>query len=102
MRGGWGLGPASAGPLRGRVPALPLSVAQREWTMVATTELSGPDLERGVSAEALPDGGTLLGHAEGEAVLLVRRGQELVALGASGTHYGGPLAEGTVVGNSIR
>jgi NADPH-dependent 2,4-dienoyl-CoA reductase/sulfur reductase-like enzyme/nitrite reductase/ring-hydroxylating ferredoxin subunit len=70
--------------------------------MVATTELSGPDLERGVSAESLPDGGTLLGHAEGEAVLLVRRGQELFALGASCTHYGGPLAEGTVVGDSIR
>src|SRR4029079_9553191 len=37
-----------------------------------------------------------------EAVVLVRRGETAHALGAQCTHYGGPLAEGLVVGATIR
>ncbi|HEY4013269.1 MAG TPA: FAD-dependent oxidoreductase [Polyangiaceae bacterium] len=66
------------------------------------TKLSGPDLTKSVALESIPEGGTLLGHAEGEAVLLARRGREVFAVAASCTHYGGPLAEGLVVGDEVR
>ncbi|HTQ05359.1 MAG TPA: FAD-dependent oxidoreductase [Polyangiaceae bacterium] len=65
-------------------------------------ELSGPDLRAGVLASEVPDGGTLLGHVEGEAVLVARRGPEVFAVEATCTHYGGPLAEGLVVGDTVR
>ncbi len=59
------------------------------------------------SAKAFPHATLLesvpcLGHAEGEAVIVVRRGAELFAIGASCTHYGGPLAEGLVEGDTVR
>ena len=56
-------------------------------------KLTGPDLAEGVALGALRDGEMLLGHADGEAVLLARRGDEIFAVGATCTHYGGPLAE---------
>jgi NADPH-dependent 2,4-dienoyl-CoA reductase/sulfur reductase-like enzyme/nitrite reductase/ring-hydroxylating ferredoxin subunit len=65
-------------------------------------KLTGPDLSLGVSPGDVPDGGVLLGHAGGEAVLLARRGAQVFAVGASCTHYGGPLGEGAVVGEEIR
>jgi NADPH-dependent 2,4-dienoyl-CoA reductase/sulfur reductase-like enzyme/nitrite reductase/ring-hydroxylating ferredoxin subunit len=66
------------------------------------TELSGPDFAAGVELSSIPDGGMLLGHALGEPVLLVRRGQEAFAIGAVCTHYGAPLADGLLVGDTIR
>lgn len=65
-------------------------------------ELAGPDLCQGVPASALTDGVPLLGHAMGEPVIVVRRGDELFAIGAVCTHYSGPLAEGLVVGDTVR
>src|SRR5260221_3047920 len=65
-------------------------------------KLSGPDLSAGIGEEALGADATLLGHAAGEAVLLVRRGGDVLAVGATCTHYGGPLAEGAVVGDTVR
>jgi 3-phenylpropionate/trans-cinnamate dioxygenase ferredoxin reductase subunit len=50
----------------------------------------------------LPDGGVLLGHASGEAVLVARRGAQLFAIAATCTHYGGPLAAGRIVGDEVR
>ena len=44
----------------------------------------------------------LLGHALGKPVLLVRSGTDCLAVDATCTHYGGPLAEGLVVGESVR
>jgi len=64
--------------------------------------LSGPDLTRGVELSTLADGTMLLGHAEGEPVLLARRGDEVFAIGAICTHYGAPLAEGLLVGETVR
>jgi NADPH-dependent 2,4-dienoyl-CoA reductase/sulfur reductase-like enzyme/nitrite reductase/ring-hydroxylating ferredoxin subunit len=64
--------------------------------------LTGPDLTRGVRAANVAEGGTLLGHADGEAVVLARSGGELFAVGARCSHYGGPLAEGLVVEGTIR
>ena len=66
--------------------------------MGGQTELAGPDLTVGVDATSIKPGDKLLGHARGEPVLLARIGDEYVAIAASCTHYGGPLAEGLVVG----
>jgi len=60
------------------------------------------DLSKGVSATGLEDGGMLLGHVGDKDVVLVRSGSELFAVGANCTHYRGPLAEGLVVGDTIR
>jgi NADPH-dependent 2,4-dienoyl-CoA reductase/sulfur reductase-like enzyme/nitrite reductase/ring-hydroxylating ferredoxin subunit len=65
------------------------------------TRPAGPDLVRGV---ALSDfaGETLLGHVGDQDVLLVRSDAEVFAIDAHCSHYHGPLAEGLVVGQSIR
>jgi NADPH-dependent 2,4-dienoyl-CoA reductase/sulfur reductase-like enzyme/nitrite reductase/ring-hydroxylating ferredoxin subunit len=70
--------------------------------MGSETKLSGPDLTQGVASDSLADGAMLVGHAEGEAVLLARRGTEVFAIGATCTHYGGPLGEGVFDGESVR
>ena len=67
-----------------------------------TAKLSGPDLTQGVELSTVPDGTMLLGHALGEPVLLVRRGDELFAIGAICTHYGAPLEQGLLVGDTVR
>src|SRR5438093_757496 len=67
-----------------------------------TQQLEGPDLALGVKLSALADGGMLLGHLGDEAVLLARRGTELFAIGATCTHYNGPLAQGLMVDDTVR
>src|SRR5215472_1482047 len=64
-------------------------------------ELEGPDFEKGYETKKLGEGEMVLGHAFGEAVLVARRGEELFAIGATCTHYGGPLAKGLVVGDTV-
>ena len=65
--------------------------------------LSGPDLgTAGAASGELRDGGMLLGHFNGEPVLLVRKGTAVQAMGAKCTHYGGPLAEGLFDGSTVR
>jgi len=44
---------------------------------------SGPDLTQGIALADLADGGKLLGHVGDEQVLLVRRGAEIFAVGAT-------------------
>ncbi len=63
---------------------------------------SGPDLTQGISPADVPDSGMLAGHVGDEAVLVARRGTEYSAVGATCTHYGGPLAEGLLVGDTVR
>ncbi|HTE44416.1 MAG TPA: FAD-dependent oxidoreductase [Gemmatimonadaceae bacterium] len=72
--------------------------------MGGEAELSGPDFGAGIDATTLHSGDRLLGHANGEPVLLVRlEGDgDIIAIAASCTHYGGPLAEGAIVGDTIR
>src|SRR5438105_12060455 len=62
----------------------------------------GPDLAQGIALSDIPDGGMIGGHVGDEAVLLARRGSELFAIGATCSHYGGPLAEGLVVDDTVR
>src|SRR3954469_6433266 len=63
---------------------------------------TGPDLTQGISGDALADGRMLLEHVGQEAVLLARRGNEVFAVGATCSHYGGPLAEGLLVDDTVR
>src|SRR5918995_578004 len=74
----------------------------RGVVMESNAPLPGPDLEAGVPLGALPASGVLAGHAGGEAVLLVRRDPEWFAIGSVCTHYSGPLAEGLIVGETVR
>jgi NADPH-dependent 2,4-dienoyl-CoA reductase/sulfur reductase-like enzyme/nitrite reductase/ring-hydroxylating ferredoxin subunit len=67
-----------------------------------STLLDGPDFDAGFALSDLPDGALLRGHARGEAVLLARRGDEVFALGATCTHYGGPLEQGLLVDDTVR
>jgi apoptosis-inducing factor 3 len=64
-------------------------------------EQKGPDLSQGVAIDAIPDGGMLGGHVGDEAVLLARRGDDIFAISATCSHYGGPLTEGLVVGETV-
>jgi len=61
----------------------------------------GPDLTQGVAFADLVDG-KLNGHVGNEEVLLVRGGSEVFAIGAHCSHYHAPLADGIVVGDSVR
>ncbi len=70
--------------------------------MGGPVELKGPDLTAGINVADVPDGGCVLGHAHGEPVMIVRRSDELFAVGATCTHYSGPLSEGLVVGDTVR
>ena len=65
-------------------------------------ERPGPDLAQGVPADALADGKMLVGHVGEEAVLLARSGGEYFAIGAECTHYHGALADGLMVGETVR
>src|ERR1700760_1020703 len=62
---------------------------------------TGPDLSQGIAADTFT-GETLLGHVGDEEVLLVRSGSEIFAIDAHCSHYHGPLADGLVVGETIR
>lgn len=63
---------------------------------------SGPDLTQGIAASDLADGAMLTGHVGDDEVLLVRHEGRISAIAAHCTHYHGPLAEGLVVGGTIR
>ncbi|TXL72674.1 Rieske 2Fe-2S domain-containing protein [Vineibacter terrae] len=64
--------------------------------------LGGPDLAKGIALSEIADGAMLLGHTQGKPILLARCGDELFAIGAVCTHYSGPLAEGLLVGETVR
>jgi NADPH-dependent 2,4-dienoyl-CoA reductase/sulfur reductase-like enzyme/nitrite reductase/ring-hydroxylating ferredoxin subunit len=66
------------------------------------TELSGPDLTKGVELYELGAGGKLVGYVGNEQVLLVRSGAALFAVGAHCTHYHADLSEGLVVDDTVR
>jgi apoptosis-inducing factor 3 len=63
---------------------------------------SGPDFATGIPAAQVPEGAMLSGHVSGKPVLLARTGGEWFALGATCSHYSGPLPEGLLVGDTVR
>ena len=69
---------------------------------VAQSNLAGPDLVGGISVDDIPDGRLLAGHVGEESVLLARSGDEFFAIGATCSHYSGPLAEGIMVEDTVR
>ena len=62
----------------------------------------GPDLAHGLPSEAIADGKMLVGHVGEDPVLLAHRGGEYFAIGAECTHYHGALADGLMVGETVR
>ena len=75
---------------------------QKDQMSDETPARSGPDLTQAIELSTIPDGGMLLGHVQDEPVLLARRGNEVFAVGAICTHYGAPLDQGLVVGDTVR
>ena len=70
--------------------------------MADTTEKNKPDFKSGFLVGELRDGSMISGQADGEEVVLARRGDEFFAVGGHCTHYGGPLAAGLMVGDTVR
>ena len=66
------------------------------------TERQGPDLAAGIDASRLEDSVPLEGRVGEHAVVLVRRGEHIHALGAHCPHRGAAMADGLVVGDTIR
>src|SRR5262245_13957037 len=93
----------TAGVQLSAASCIPAALAAMEIDMSddksATT---GPELARGVPTDEIADGTMLLGHVGEHPVLLARRGDAFFAIGATCTHYGGPLAEGLMVDGTVR
>ncbi|HEX6374691.1 MAG TPA: FAD-dependent oxidoreductase [Allosphingosinicella sp.] len=66
------------------------------------TDPTGPNFAEGVAALEIPSSGFLAGHVDGEPVLLSGIDGKVHAVGATCTHYGAPLSEGLVVGETVR
>jgi apoptosis-inducing factor 3 len=60
------------------------------------------DLGAGLALGAIPEGGCVRGHVNGDAAMLVRSGDSFFAVSPVCSHYGGPLDEGLVVGDTVR
>ena len=63
---------------------------------------NGPDLAQGVPIESLGEAGLLPGHVGNDAVMIARVGDEFLAVDAACTHYHAPLADGLIVGDTVR
>ena len=62
----------------------------------------GPDFARGVALTEFADGALLQGHFKGDPIVVARIKDAYFAIGASCTHYGGPLADGIMARDTIR
>src|SRR5205814_124138 len=82
---------------RGREISVPLRNGR-----LLSSDLEGPDFEKGCEVDKVADGEMLVGHAFGEAILVARRRAEVFAIGATCTHYGGPLSKGLMVDCTVR
>lgn len=70
--------------------------------MAEPEEATKPDFRHGIFVRDLTDGAMALGQVDGEDVVLVRRGDEFLAVGANCTHYHAMLSQGLVVGDTLR
>ena len=60
------------------------------------------DLQQGIPVRDVADGAKLAGKVGDEDVLLVRKGEAFFAVTAFCSHYHAPLADGLIVGETIR
>ena len=70
--------------------------------MPDATDQAPPDFTAGVPVGSLSSRDRLLGRVGEDEVVLARAGDRFFAVGAHCTHYHGPLADGLVVGATIR
>ena len=63
---------------------------------------SGPDLSKGIALSELGDGKMLAGHVGSDEILLARQGSKIFAVDAHCSHYHAPLADGLLVGETVR
>jgi len=63
---------------------------------------TGPDFGAGIAEAELKEGTMMAGHVDGDAVLVARQGGRIYAIGATCTHYSGPLAEGLLADGVVR
>ena len=70
--------------------------------MAETPKTINPDLKNGFPTRDFGDRSMISGQVDGEEVVVVRRGDEFFAIGAHCTHYGGPLADGLIAGDTLR
>ena len=54
---------------------------------IEPTPLTGPDLAKGIDIGEVPTSSPLLGHVQGEAVVVVRSGHEFFAVSGTCSHY---------------
>ena len=66
------------------------------------TDTKGFDFKAGVPLQQIPEGAIVAGHVGDDEIVVVRRGDEYFAVGAHCTHYHGPLADGLIVGDTVR
>src|SRR5262245_43348459 len=69
---------------------------------MADPDKATPDFRSGLPLADLPDGGMVLGRVDTDDAILTRRGDAFFAVGAHCTHYHGPLADGLIVGDTVR
>lgn len=67
-----------------------------------TSDERGPDFSKGILLADFGDRSLLRGHVGEDAVVLAKSGNQYFAVGANCTHYGGPLAEGLIEGETVR
>ena len=70
--------------------------------MADETDAPRRDLRDGVALTELDGGRIIAGRIDDDDVIVLARDGELFAIGAHCTHYHGPLAEGLVVGDTVR
>ncbi|MFT3839144.1 MAG: FAD-dependent oxidoreductase [Myxococcaceae bacterium] len=68
--------------------------------MGGSIPLTGPDFGAGIPD--LDDGATLVGQYDGNAVIAARKGAEYFVVAAACSHWGDSMANGIVVGETIR
>ena len=66
------------------------------------SDQKGLDFRSGVPLQQIPDSAIVAGHVGDDEIIVVRRGDQLFAVGSHCTHYHGPLADGILVGDTVR